>query len=77
MAQLSCPHCTFPILDTAHTNTCNNEKHVCKNAACAGEFRNRNKAFGNPLAAYKIENNRLVPNTKAKLNYINRHAHGE
>ncbi len=52
-------------------------RHVCKNAACAGEFRNNTKAFGNPLAAYKIENNCLVPNDKAKLNYIHRHAHGE
>ncbi len=52
-------------------------RHVCKNAACAGEFLNNTKAFETPLAAYKIENNCLVPNDKAKLNYIHRHAHGE
>ena len=77
MAQLSCPHCNFPVLDTEENHTMSKGRHVCKNAACAGEFRNNTKAFGNPLAAYKIENNCLVPNDKAKLNYIHRHAHGE
>ncbi len=62
LAQLSCPHCDFPVLDTEEDNTLATAKHVCKNAACAGEFRNRSKAFGNPLAAYKLENNRLIPN---------------
>ena len=62
LAQLSCPHCNFPVLDTEGDNTLATAKHVCKNAACAGEFRNRSKAFGNPLAAYKLENNRLIPN---------------
>ena len=50
---------------------------MCKNAACAREFRNNTKAFGNPLAAYKINNNSLVRNPKAKINFIHRHAHGE
>jgi hypothetical protein len=52
LAQLTCPHCNFPHLDTDATCHTSSKIHVCSNATCNKKYRNASGAFGNPLAEY-------------------------